>query len=51
MKVALAYVLRNYEIISLDKREDIDLTWKFLLMPSRPLRMCITPRNKQTGLS
>ena len=43
-KTVLSYVLRNYKVKSLDKREDIKLLAELVLRPENGIRITITPR-------
>lgn len=49
MKIFLAHILRNFKIISLDKREDIVLNWKIVLAPVTTLCFHIEPRHRQAS--
>ena len=43
-KTVLSYVLRNYKVKSLDKREDITLMGELILRPEKGINVTITPR-------
>ncbi|XP_069699708.1 cytochrome P450 4C1-like [Periplaneta americana] len=45
-KTVLSYVLRNYEVTSLDKRQDITLMPELVLRPEKGINISIKPRNK-----
>jgi cytochrome P450 family 4 len=47
-KTVLSYMLRNYELRSLDKREDITLIAELILRPKDGIRITITPRSVKT---
>jgi cytochrome P450 family 4 len=46
-KTVLSYILRHYELRSLDKREDIDLLAELILRPENGVQMSIKPRNME----
>jgi cytochrome P450 family 4 len=43
-KTVLSYILRNYRLHSLDKREDITIIAELILRPKDGVRLTITPR-------
>jgi cytochrome P450 family 4 len=43
-KMVLSYILRHYELHSLDNREDITLMAELILRPKDGIRITITPR-------
>ncbi|XP_069699717.1 cytochrome P450 4C1-like isoform X1 [Periplaneta americana] len=45
-KTVLSYILRNYEVISLDKRQDVNLMAEIVLRPEKGINVSIKPRNK-----
>ena len=49
-KTVLSYVLRNYKVKSLDKREDITLMGELILRPEKGINVTITPRKQKSDL-
>jgi cytochrome P450 family 4 len=47
-KTVLSSILRHYELLSLDKREDIKLVGDLVLRPDNGIRLIISPRNRET---
>ncbi|XP_069699710.1 cytochrome P450 4C1-like isoform X1 [Periplaneta americana] len=45
-KTVLSYILRNYEVTSLDKRQDVNLMSELVLRPEKGINVSIKPRNK-----
>ncbi|KAJ4433398.1 Cytochrome P450 4C1 [Periplaneta americana] len=45
-KTVLSYILRNYEVTSLDKRQDVNLMTELVLRPEKGINVSIKPRNK-----
>ena len=45
-KTVLSYMLRNYKLTSLDRREDIKLMGELILRPENGIRLTITPRER-----
>ncbi|XP_069699705.1 cytochrome P450 4C1-like [Periplaneta americana] len=45
-KTVLSYILRNYEVTSLDKRQDVNLMTELILRPENGINVSIKPRNK-----
>ncbi|KAJ9577305.1 hypothetical protein L9F63_006144, partial [Diploptera punctata] len=43
-KTVLSYILRNYKIKSLNKREDITLMGELILRPEKGIKLTVTPR-------
>jgi cytochrome P450 family 4 len=46
-KTVLSYILRHYELRSLDNREDINLMTELILRPGNGIRISITPRTRK----
>ena len=46
-KTVLSYILRNYKVKSLDKREDMTLMAELILRPENGIRLTITPRRQK----
>jgi cytochrome P450 family 4 len=44
-KTVLSYILRNYELRSLDRREDIKLIEDLILRPDNGIKLSISPRD------
>jgi cytochrome P450 family 4 len=47
-KTMLSYILRHYKLLSLDKREDIDLIMELIMRPDKGIRLSISPRSKES---
>ena len=47
-KTVLSYILRNYTVKSLNKREDIKLMGELVLRPEKGIKLTITPRKQMS---
>jgi cytochrome P450 family 4 len=47
-KTMLSYLLRNYRLRSLDRREDINIVMEMILRPENGIRLNITPRTQKS---
>ena len=43
-KTVLSYILRNYEVKSLDRREDIRILSELVIRPENGIRITVEPR-------
>jgi cytochrome P450 family 4 len=49
-KTVLSYILRHYELRSLDNREDISVITELIMRPENGVRMSITPRAMKSDI-
>jgi cytochrome P450 family 4 len=47
-KSVLSYILRHYELRSLDNRENISVISELIMRPGNGIRICITPRARKS---